>query len=50
MCREPGKAGSAHRGWDGEEGTHTDIRRGGWEQGLVGGGKGWGSAGVLGSC
>lgn len=50
MCREPGKAGSAHRGWDGEEGTHTDIRRGGWEKGLVGGGKGWESAGVLGSC
>lgn len=31
MSREPGEAGPAHRGWDGEEGVHTDIRRGGRE-------------------
>lgn len=48
MSREPGKAGSAHKGWDREEGcTQTSEEgdgRGAW------GGKGWGSAGVLGSC
>lgn len=51
MSREPGKAGSAHRGWGGEEGVHTNIiRHGGRGEGLVGGDRGWGSAGVLGSC
>lgn len=49
MSREPGKAGSAHRGWGGE-GVHTNIRQGGRGRGLVGGDRGWGSAGVLGSC
>lgn len=46
MSREPGEAGSAHGGWDGEEGVHADTsdRRdgrglggvgvGGWELGV----------------
>ena len=25
MSREPGEAGSAHSGWDGEEGVHADT-------------------------
>lgn len=46
MSREPGNAGSAHRGWGGEDGVHKDIRQEGREEGTGG----WGSAGVLGSC
>lgn len=41
MSQEPGDAGSAHRGWDGEEGVHADRSDerhgkglGGWRQGL----------------
>lgn len=45
MSREPGEAGSAHRGWDGEEGVHADRsdKRDGTGLG------GWGSAEVPGS-
>lgn len=49
MSREPGEAGSAQSGWDGEEGVHADTSDERMGEGLVGGGWGWLSAGVPGS-
>lgn len=51
MSGEPGGTGPARRGWDGGQRVHTDIRPHGGRRGAwwVGGGRGWGAAGVLGS-
>lgn len=52
MSREPGKAGSAHSGWGGEDGVHTDIRQGEQGQGTGGWGQelgiSWGPRQLLG--